>query len=63
MLCKHLVDLESLCMIYYGFFLSIMYGSQIWGQQIKIVKKLHILQNKALRIINFYPPVTPLQKI
>ena len=51
-------------MIYYGLVSSIlMYGSQIWGQHNKIVKKLQILQKKALRIMNFYPPhisATPL---
>ena len=57
-LCKmcHFVNLESLCMIYYGIFSSIIYGSQIWGQHNKIVKKLQILQNKALLIMSFYPP-------
>ena len=42
-----------------------MYGSQIWGQHNSGVKKLQILQNKALRIINFQPPrssATPLFK-
>ena len=43
-------------MIYYGIFSSIlMYGSQIWGQHDRIVEKLQILQNKALRIMNFSP--------
>ena len=35
MLCKirHFVKYDTLCMIYYGIFSSIlMYGSQIWGQ-------------------------------
>ena len=32
-----------------------MYSSQIWGQNNRIVKKLQVLQNKALRIINFQP--------
>ena len=42
-----------------------MYGSQIWGQHNGIVKKLQILQNKALRIMNFSPfrsKATPLFK-
>ena len=68
MLCKirHLVNFETLKMIYFGIFSSIlMYGSQIWGQQNDVVKKLQVLQNKALRIINFEPPrasATPLFK-
>ena len=36
--------------------LILMYGSQIWGQHNRVVKNLQILQNKALRIINFGPP-------
>ena len=68
MLCKirHFVNLESLRMIYYGIFSSILlYGSQIWGQHNMIVKKLQTLQNKALRIMNFSPSrssATPLFK-
>ena len=61
MLCKirHFVKFETLRMIYYGIFSSIlMYGSQIWGQYDRIVEKLQILQNKALRIINFSPQRT-----
>ena len=58
MLCKvrHFVKHETLVMIYYGIFSSILiYSSQIWGQTNGIVKMLQILQNKALRIINFKP--------
>ena len=68
MLCKirHFVKYETLCMIYYGIFSSIlMYGSQIWGQHNRVVNKIQILQNKALRIINFCPSrssATPLFK-
>ena len=68
MLCKirHFVDHKILCMIYYGIFSSIlMYGSQIWGQHNGVVNKLQVLQNKALRVINFKPPrtsATPLFK-
>ena len=32
-----------------------MYGCQIWGQNNSVTKKLQILQNKALRAINFKP--------
>ena len=63
---RHFVNHETLCMIYYGIFSSIlMYGSQIWGQHNRIVTKLQILQNKALRIMNFCPrgtSATPLFK-
>ena len=68
MLCKirHYVDYGTLRMIYYGLFSSIlMYGSQIWGQHNGIVTKLQVLQNKAIRIINFCPTrtsATPLFK-
>ena len=63
---RHFVKHETLCMIYYGIFSSIlMYGSQIWGQHNGVVKKLQVLQNKALRVMNFCPPrtsATPLFK-
>ena len=68
MLCKirHFVSSEILKIIYYGIFSSIFtYGSQIWGQNNVVVKKLQIFQNKALRIIKFKPPrtsATPLFK-
>ena len=32
-----------------------MYSSLIWGQNNGVVKKLQVLQNKALRVINFQP--------
>ena len=64
---RYYVNKVTLHMIYYGIFSSILtYGSQIWGQQNVITKKLQILQNKALRIIHFQPPrttATPLFKI
>ena len=63
---RYYVNKETLHMIYYGIFSSILtYGSQIWGQQDVITKKLQILQNKALRIMHFQPPrttATPLFK-
>ena len=68
MLCKirHFVSSETLKMIYYGIFSSIFtYGSQIWGQSNVVVRKLQIIQNKALRIISFNSPrtsATPLFK-
>ena len=54
-------------MIYYGIFSTILlYGSQIWGQSNNhAIKKLQILQNKALRTINFkhaQSSVNPLYK-
>ena len=68
MLCKirYYVKRETLYMIYYGIFSSLLfYGSQIWGQQNVITKNLQILQNKAMRIIHFQPPrssATPIFK-
>ena len=54
-------------MVYYGIFSSLLiYGSQIWGQQNAVTKKLQVLQNKALRIMYFQPPrtsATPLLKM
>ena len=33
-------------MVYYGIFSSLLtYGSQVWGQQNAVTKKLQILQN------------------
>ena len=63
---RYYVDKDTLRMVYYGIFSSLLiYGSQIWGQHNAITKKLQILQNKALRIMNFQPPrtsATPLFK-
>ena len=54
---RHFVDHKTLIMIYHGIFSSkLLYGSQIWGQgSNKSIIKIHKLQNKALRIINFKP--------
>ena len=53
---RHFVKYETLRMIYFGIFSSIlMYSCQIWGQNTAITKKLQILQNKALRAITFKP--------
>ena len=68
MLCKirYYVNFDILKMIYYGIFSSIlMYGSLIWGQHKRIVNRLQIIQNKAIRYMNFKPkrtPATPLFK-
>ena len=63
---RYYVKKETLRMIYFGIFSSILtYGSQIWGQHNAVTKKLQILQNKALRIMHFQPPrttATPLFK-
>ena len=54
---RHFVDSDTLRMIYYGIFSSILtYTSQIWGQHERIVNKLQILQNKALRVMYFCTP-------
>ena len=42
-----------------------MYGSLIWGQHNRIVNRLQIIQNKAIRYMNFKPKrtsATPLFK-
>ena len=42
-----------------------MYGSLIWGQHNRIVRRLQIIQNKAIRYMNFKPKrtsATPLFK-
>ena len=63
---RHYVKYETLRMIYYGIFSSVlMYGSQIWGQHNRVVQKLQIIQNKAVRLITFSPfraKATPLFK-
>ena len=52
---RQYVPKDTLRPIYYGICSSLLtYGSQIWGQiQNKHVKRLSLLQNKAIRIINF----------
>ena len=61
MLCKirHYVNFETLKMVYYGIFGSILnYGSLIWGQHSRIVNRLQIIQNKAIRYMKFKPKRT-----
>ena len=57
MLCKarHYVPGEELLSIYYAIFSShLVYGSQIWGQNINIfTEKVFKLQNRAMRILSF----------
>ena len=68
MLCKirHYVNFDTLKMIYHGIFSSILtYGSLIWGHHKRIVSRLQIIQNKAIRYMNFKPrrtSATPLFK-
>ena len=63
---RHYVNSQTLLMIYYGIFsCHLIYGSQIWGQHNSVTSKLQILQNKALRFMNFKPrgtSATPLFK-
>ena len=62
MLCKirHYVNFDTLKMIYHGIFSSILtYGSLIWGQHSRIVKRLQVIQNKAIRYMNFKSRRTP----
>ena len=58
---RHYVPSNTLRMIYFGIFHSIMsYGSQIWGQFLNpSVKKISKLQNRSIRIINFAHFRTP----
>ena len=54
---RHYVCHQTLITIYYGIFSSIMlYGSQIWGQANQTRQIIKIIQNKALRVINFEHP-------
>ena len=55
---RHYVKENTLRSIYYAIFSSLMtYGSIIWGQaQNTNTNRISILQNKALRIINFSSP-------
>ena len=64
---RHCVKKDTLRSIYVGIFSSILtYASQIWGQiKSRHFIRLVILQNKAIKIINFVnfrDPVTPLYK-
>ena len=58
---RHYVETKQLRSIYFAIFSSIMtYGSIIWGQTANIsVKRIQIIQNKAIRIINFSPFNSP----
>ena len=61
MLCKvrHYVNFDTLKMVYYGIFASILnYGSLIWGQHSRIVNRLQTIQNKAIRYMTFKPKRT-----
>ena len=54
---RHYVSKETLNMIYYGIFSSLLhYGSQNWGQSDNVISKMEKLQNKALRVMNFESP-------
>ena len=56
---RHYVNYETILNIYHAIFGShIGYACQVWGQNINSHNKLVSLQNKALRIINFQPPLT-----
>ena len=61
MLCKirHYVDFDTLKMVYYGIFASILnYGSLIWGQHSRIVNRLQTIQNRAIKYMTFKPKRT-----
>ena len=56
---RYFVNKETLRMVYFGIFSSLLsYGAQIWGQHNAVSKRLQILQNKATRIMLFQPPRT-----
>ena len=58
---RYYVSHQTLTMIYHGIFSSILiYGCQIWGQANQPVNTLGRIQNKALRIINFVHPKSPI---
>ena len=52
---RHYVPENTLRSIYFGIFASLLtYASQVWGQFCnKHVSRLHTIQKKAIRIINF----------
>ena len=61
MLCKirHYVNFDTLKMVYYGIFASILsYGSLIWGQHSRIVNRLQTIQDRAIRYMTFKPKRT-----
>ena len=52
---RHYVPVKTLRSIYFGIFSSLLtYGSQVWAQnQNQYIARIHKIQNKAIRIINF----------
>ena len=62
---RHYVSSETLRNIYFAIFHSILtYGAQIWGQTInKNIKRVILIQKKALRIINFADFNAPTSKL
>ena len=61
---RHYVPKSLLKTIYYSLFNShLTYACQIWAQSSSIkLDKLSKLQDKAMRIINFLPPRSPVNK-
>ena len=62
---RHYVPKEILFNIYHAIFNShLTYGSLVWSQTTnELIKKIGIIQNKAIRIINFKPPRESADKI
>ena len=61
---RYYVGHHTLNMIYHGIFSSILlYGCQIWGQINQPVVTLGKIQNKAVRIINFEHPRSPINNL
>ena len=59
---RHYVPKYLLRTVYFSLFNShLIYACQIWGQT--NIKKLSNIQDKALRIINFKPPGSPINKL
>ena len=63
---RHYTPKFLLRTIYYSLFNShLIYGCQVWGQRERMsetLRKIANLQDKALRIINFLPPNTPIDE-
>ena len=53
---REFVSTDTLRSIYYAIFDShLNYGNLVWGQNTNAIKRLTILQKKALRLMNFKP--------
>ena len=55
---RYFVNKETLRMVYFGIFSSLLSYGALWGQHNAVSNKLQILQNNASRIMLFQPPRT-----